>query len=60
MKSSLVDIACFVRTETPRAWLINDGHREVWIPKSQCEVQGEGKNTVIVMPYWLAHSKELI
>ncbi len=32
MKSDLVDIACFVRMETPRAFLINDGHREVWVP----------------------------
>lgn len=60
MKSNLVDIACSVHMETPRAWLINDGHREVWIPKSQAEVQGEGKNTVIVMPEWLAKKCELI
>ena len=39
MKSDLVDIACFVFMETPRAFLINDGHREVWVPRSQCEVE---------------------
>jgi RNase P/RNase MRP subunit p29 len=59
--SKLVDIACFVRTETARAWRINDGHREVWIPKSQCEVEVIGTASAIAtMPEWLAKEKELI
>ncbi len=60
MKSDLVDIACFVRMETPRAFLINDGRREVWVPKSQVEMHDEGKNHICVMPEWLAKEKELI
>jgi hypothetical protein len=60
-KSGLVDIACFVRMETPRAFLINDGHREVWIPKSQCEVEQVGdKSSICTMPEWLAKKCELI
>lgn len=58
--AKLVDIACFVRTETPRAYLIGDGHREVWVPKSQVEMHDEGKSHVCVMPYWMAHEKGLI
>jgi len=67
VKSDLVDIACFVRMETPRAFLINDGHREVWVPKSQCEVEysnhsqsDEPSNAICTMPEWLAKEKELI
>jgi len=60
MKSDLVDIACFVRMETPRAYLINDGHREVWVPKSQCEVERGDKTSICTMPEWLAKEKELI
>ena len=59
MKPALVDIACFIRTETPRAWLINDGKREVWVPKSQAEVD-EDHGTIITMPEWLAKEKGLI
>lgn len=59
--AKLVDIACFVRMETPRAYLINDGHREVWVPKSQCEVEVVGgKSSICTMPYWMAHEKGLI
>lgn len=65
MKSNLVDIACFVRMETSRAVLINDGHREVWLPKSQVEVDEAGSTNgelcaTVTMPFWLAKSKELI
>lgn len=65
-RSDLVDIACFVRMETPRAYLINDGHREVWIPKSQCEVADAphgrlpDQGSICTMPVWLAREKELI
>lgn len=30
-----IEIACEVRRETDAAYLINDGTREAWIPKSQ-------------------------
>jgi hypothetical protein len=55
-KSDLVDIAAELRRETDRAWLIFDGDREAWIPKSQAE---RGRDT-FTMPEWLAREKGLI
>jgi hypothetical protein len=60
MKSDLVDIACIIRHETPRAWLVDCGGKEpVWIPKSQAEVDTD-RGTIITMPEWLATEKGLI
>ena len=60
-KSDLVDITCMVKHETKAAWLINDGAKDVWIPKSQCEVEIVGTAAAIAtMPEWLAHEKGLI
>ncbi len=56
-KSDLVDIAAEVRRETDKAWLIFDGDREVWIPKSQAERNPDGTFT---MPEWLGKEKGLI
>lgn len=55
-KSDLVDISAEVRRETDKAWLIFDGDREVWLPKSQAE---RDRNT-FTMPEWLATEKGLI
>ena len=55
--SNLVDIAAEVRRETERAWLVFDGEREVWLPKSQCE---RNPDKTFTMPEWLASEKELI
>lgn len=55
-RSDLVEIACEIRVETDRAWLIYDGERTVWIPKSQCERVDGG----LEMPEWLAVEKELL
>jgi hypothetical protein len=58
--SKLTDIACIVRHETERAWLIDVGLKDpVWIPKSQAEVD-DTHGTVITMPEWLAQEKGLI
>lgn len=59
----LCDIAAELRHETPAAYLICDGGKPVWVPKSQCEVEGPevGSNLVTVtMPEWLAKEKGLI
>ena len=56
----LVDLAVEVRHDTPHAWLIHDGHRDVWCPKSQCEVTETRGPSIITMPEWLAKEKELI
>ena len=59
-KSELTDIACEIKIETKAAWLINDGTREVWVPKSQVEMEQHSRGAVCTMPYWLAHEKGLI
>jgi hypothetical protein len=56
-ENKLIGITAFIRAETPRAWLVNDGAREVWLPKSQCE---HNDDNTFTMPEWLAKSKGLI
>lgn len=53
----LVDIACEIRRETERAWLIFDGAKEVWVAKTLVEVSNDG---TVAMPEWLATEKGLI
>lgn len=57
-RSDLVDIAGELRHETERAFLLFDGARTVWLPKSQ--VEHHPQDGVFVMPEWLAKEKELI
>ena len=57
----LIDIACELRLETPRAYLVDAGEADpVWLPKSQCEYYKEGTLEIITMPQWLAKEKGLI
>jgi len=56
----LIDLAVEVRYDTPLAWLIHDGHIDVFVPKSQCEVTETRGPATITMPEWLAKAKELI
>jgi hypothetical protein len=53
----LFDLAAQIRAETPRAFLLFDGTKEAWIPKSQVENNGDGTFT---MPEWLAADKGFI
>lgn len=53
----LVDIAAEIRHETDKAWLLFDGIREAWVPKSQAQDNEDGTFT---MPQWLAEQKEFI
>lgn len=53
----LVDIAAELRHETDKAFLVFDGDKTVWLPKSQVEQNDDGTWT---MPLWLAQEKELI
>lgn len=57
-KSNLTDISGEIMGETEKAYRFFDGTRTVWLPKSQCEWDEEGK--VMVMEEWLAKAKELI
>lgn len=58
--TGLIDIACEVKGETANAYRIDDGTKTEWVPKSQVELHREGKNTVMVMPEWLAREKGFI
>lgn len=46
-----------VKWETKKAWLVVMDERELWFPKSQCEINV--KNKIITVPEWLAIEKEL-
>ena len=57
MKSNLIDIACILKHETPKAYLVDVGNdKPIWLPKSQVEYE----DGIITMPEWLALEKELI
>ena len=56
-QSDLIEIAGDLRRETDKAFLIFDGDKEVWLPKSQVEDNGDGTFT---LPEWLAMDKGLI
>lgn len=56
-KSELVDIEAKVRIERPKAWLLHDGKKTEWVPKSEVEDNGDGTFT---MPAWLAKDKGFI
>lgn len=54
----LVDIDCVVHHETDAAYLIHNGKKKVWVPKSRVEWNSD--NRTMTMPEWLAEEKELI
>ena len=51
-----------VKQETPLAWLLTIDDRNIWLPKSQCEIDPDnnkdplGKGLVMI-PNWLADQK---
>lgn len=53
----LIDISAELRHETPKAFLLFDGAREEWVPKSMTENNRDGTFT---MPEWLAADKGFI
>lgn len=54
-------ISCELRRETERAWLIDDGNMEVWIPKSQGELyKREDGSYDLFAEEWLLKDKGLI
>jgi hypothetical protein len=52
--SELTEIAAELRHETPNAYLLDDGVKREWVPKSQVESNDDGTFT---MPLWLAKDK---
>lgn len=57
-RSDLIDIAAELCRETGKAFLMFDGDREVWLPKSLVEYDPDGGT--FAMPEWLAKDKGLI
>lgn len=57
-RSDIIDIAGELRHETPLAFLIFDGDKTVWLPKSL--VEHDPADHTFAMPEWLAKEKGLI
>ncbi len=53
----LVDLTVEIQGETEKAYRLFDGSKAEWVPKSQCEDNGDGTFT---MPRWLAKEKGFI
>lgn len=68
MSDKVVDVSCLVKRQTEKAWLVVSEHgKEVWLPKSQVEVDIDGApggrlpwNGVVTLPQWLAINEELV
>ena len=56
-KKEVVDVTAKIKIETEKAWLLDDGEIQAWVPKSQAENNEDGTFT---MPTWLAIEKEFI
>lgn len=60
-----IELAVTLVHESDRAVLVNDGDREAWLPKSQCEVEGgeypaPGEAFTLYVAEWVAKEKGLI
>ena len=57
-----VEVLAEIRRETDLAWLVDDGVVQVWLPKSQVDLEDFDENgqTLFRVPEWLAEAKELI
>lgn len=58
----IIEISCQKKYETEKAILVvNLKNKDVWLPKSQIEIDSEAKGVVeLQIPEWLAVEKELI
>lgn len=63
-KSNLKDLEVFLHHQTDRAYLVSlDGDKSdaVWLPKSQCEINGPVETySTLTLPEWLALEKGLL
>jgi len=60
-----VEVSVTFKRETERAVLVHDGDKDVWLPKSQIEIEGgewpkEGEACDVLVAEWLAKNKGLI
>jgi len=53
----IIDLALEYRHETAMAYLVHDGHKDVWLPKSLVEYDGKD---IFTMSEWLAKREGLI
>jgi hypothetical protein len=61
MAKELYDFACQLVHETDGAYLLDDGTKEVWFPKSVVELEKQHDGTyVATIPVKWAKDKELI
>lgn len=59
--NELFDIAVEKLAETDKAWRLTDGAKTDWFPKSQCELEDDGKgNLTLTAPTWLLKSKGFV
>ena len=56
-EEELFDLAARLEHETEKAYLLHDGTKKAWVPKSKVEDNGDGTYT---MPLWLATDKGFV
>lgn len=59
-RGPLVEIAAELVRESERAFCINDGGGETWVPKSLVQHDAGSNHSIFTMPEWLAIERELI
>ena len=55
-EEDVVELELDYVTESHKAYLVSDGDKEVWLPKSYCKRDGK----VFTIPEWMAVEKELV
>jgi len=56
----IIDLAVEIRHEIALAFLVHDGGREAWLPKSLVEVSEKRGQCIGTLPEWLAKREGLI
>jgi hypothetical protein len=56
--TELIDIAVRLKHETEKAYFVETGEGDMWLPKSQVEFYAQ--DNIVTMPYWLAKEKGLV
>ena len=56
-KDELFDLTAELEHQTAKAYLLNDGTKKAWVPKSQVEDNEDGTYT---LPMWLAVEKGFV
>lgn len=61
MRSDLEEVHVEKIAETGAAYLVTDGTTEVWVPKSQCELEKiQGTLWLLTAPEWMLKAKGLL